>query len=321
MKDNRIKVNAWMRVLEITLISKTLKKKITFGNNWEKGLNDLNIKVEGSKYLSSLKDRFTVTITNLTYKEITELIAGQFYSIEIKAGYRTSPPSTIFKGGVLYISNVLDNATTNSVVILCASEAVSKYGQKRMNLSYNSGINMYSAISYICKKAGCSSDNAYIDNNFKSRILKEVEVADGKITNWLDLLCEKEGYVVSTDSTNGSDISIWNARNKDFRKINLTNENIILTGGYPRLSTEGLVISVLPTFSFCPGDVIKIDNSIINIGVNSEEDAYKNLGQYLDDNGNYVIYQIDVNLENRGSSYSYTLNCKSKSLYSSLYNL
>lgn len=309
-------IKAWMRILEITLISETLKKKITFGNNWEKGLNDLNIKVEGSKYLSSMKDRFTVSISNLTYKEITALISGQFYSIEIKAGYRSSPAKTIFKGGVLYISNNLDDGKSNTVVILCASEAIAKYGQTRMNLSYNSGINMYSAISYICKKAGCDSSNSYIDEDFKNNILKENEIASGSINSWLDLLCEKKGYVVSTDSTLGSDISIWNPYRRDKRKLVLDNSNVILVGGYPTLDSDGLKLNVLPTISFCPGDTVKIDNTIINIGVTNEDEAYKNLGQFLDEDGNYIIYQVDVNLENRSSTYMYTLHCKAKSIWS-----
>lgn len=311
-------MRAWMRIIEVTLISKTLNKKITFGNNWEKGLNDLNIKVSGTKYLSSSKDRFTVTITNLTYKEITELISGQFYDIEIKAGYRTSTPSTIFKGSVLYISNKISDRKSNDCVILCASNLVAKYGQKRMNLSFNSGINMYAALEYICDKAGNSSSNRYIDEDFKNKIIKENEASNESINSYLDLLCEKEGYVVSSDSILGSDVSIWNLYRTDRRKIILDNTNVILTGGYPTLDSDGLKITVMPTFAFCTGDTIKIDNSIINININSEQDVYKNLGQYLDEDGYYVINEIEVNLENRGSEFSYTLYCKAKKIYSNL---
>lgn len=318
MAEEKIKIKAWMRQLEVILTSTKIKQKITFGNNWKKGLYDLDIKVEGTKYLSSLKDRFTVTISNLTYKEIVNLISGEYYDIEIKAGYRSSECKSIFKGGVLYISNIMNDRQTNRVVILCASNAVAKFGQKRMNLSMKSGINMYSAISYICKKAGMNSSNVYIDNEFKNRVLTENEIAENNITTWVDLLCDKKGWVVNSDSILGSNISIWDPYRKDRRKIILDNSNIILIGGYPTLDSDGLKLTVMPTISFCPGDTIQIDNSIINIGVTSESEAYKNLGQFMDKDGNYIIYQIDISLSNRSSDFNYSLKCKSKSLWSNL---
>ena len=318
MAEGKVKAHAWMREIEVILTSTKLKQKITFGNNWKKGLQDLDIKVTGTKYLSSLKDRFTVTITNLTYREITTLISGQFYDIEVKAGYRTSGIHTIFKGGVLYISNVLGDRKSNEVVILCASKAVAKYGQSRMNLSLNSGINMYSAISFVMGKAGINSSNAFIDEDFKNRILQEHIVANNNITSWLDTLCDTEGWVINTDSSLGSDIAIWNPYRRDSRKIKLETSTIILVGGYPSLNSDGLKLAVMPTFAFCPGDTIEIDNSIIDIGVTNEEEAYRNLGQFMDRDGNYIIYQIDVDLENRGSNFTYNMLCKAKNLWSNL---
>lgn len=318
MAKGKVKARAWRRELEIILTSEKLKQRITFGNNWKKGLQDLNIKVTGTKYLSSLKDRFTVTISNLTYKEIATLISGQFYDIEIKAGYRTSGVHTIFKGGILYISNVLGDRKSNDVVILCASKAVAKYGQSRMNLSLNSGINMYSAISFICGRAGINSSNCYIDEDFKARILQEHIICNNNITSWLDTLCDNEGWVVSTDSSLGSDIAIWNPYRKDVRKIKLETSTIILVGGYPTLDSDGLKLAVMPTFGFCPGDTINIDNSIVDIGITNEDDAYRNLGQFMDRDGNYIIYQIEVELENRGSNFSYNMLCKAKNLWSNL---
>lgn len=318
----KIKARAWMRELEIILTSTKYQKKMVFGTNWKKGKPDLNISVTGTKYLSSLKDRMTVTITNLTYREITELISGQFYNIEIKAGYRkdyqTSGAHTIFKGGVLYISNVLGDRKSNDVVILCASEMVARYGQNRLNLSLNSGINMYSAISFILARAGISSNKAYIDEDFKSRILKENEIANGKVGSWLDTLCNTNNFVVNTDGILGSDVAIWSPYRRDIRKIKLTNSTIILTGGYPSLDSDGLKLSLMPTFGFAPGDTIEVDNSIIDIGTRDESEALKNIAQFMDRDGNYIVYQIDVNLENRGSNFSYNLECKAKSLWSNI---
>ena len=49
-----------------------------------------------------------------------------------------------------------------------------------------------------------------------------------------------------------------------------------------------------------------------------EEEAYRNLGQFMDRDGNYIIYQIDVDLENRGSNFTYNMLCKAKNLWSNL---
>lgn len=313
---SEVKKYAWMRQLEITFTSYKNKQKLTFGNNWKNGGIDLNIEVSGTKYLSTLRDKFTIRITNLTYKEITELINGQFYQVEIKCGYRTSGLFTVFKGGVLYISNELGDRKSNDVVILCASEMVSRYGQARMNLSLKSGVNMYSALDYIKKRAGIN--NAYIDEDFKHRILRESEVANTNITSWLDMISQSNNWITNADYSEGASFSIWNPYRKDMRRIKLTTDNIILTGGYPRLDSSGLEISLMPTFNFMPGDTINIDNSIIDIGTSSENEALKNVGQFLDKDGNYVITEISVNLQNRGSSFSFKCRGRAKSLWNNI---
>lgn len=313
---SKVKTYAWMRQLEIIFTSVKNKQRIVFGDNWKRGGIDLNIEVSGTKYLSTMKDRFIVRISNLTYKEITSLISGQFYQIEIKAGYRSSSIFTVFKGGVLYISNELGDRKTNTVIVICASEMVSRYGQARMNLSLKSGVNMYSALDYIKKRAGIA--NAYIDQDFKQLILRENEVANMNVTSWLDTICSSNGWVINGDYSEGASFSIWNPYRRDMRRIKLSTDNIILTGGYPTLDSTGLKISLMPTFNFCPGDTIIVDNSIIDIGTESEDEALKNVGQFLDRDGAYVITQIDVTLENRGSSFSFKCQARAKSLWSRL---
>ena len=149
-------MKAWMRVLRVTLTSRKLKKQMVFGNSQFTTGFDLAIDVSGYKYLSSLKDNCTVKLTNLTYNEVMQIIVGEFYDVKIEAGYRDSSVQTIFDGGVLYISNAREDATTNTVIILCASKLVARYSQSRINLTLNSGINMYSAIKFGLKRAGIS---------------------------------------------------------------------------------------------------------------------------------------------------------------------
>lgn len=309
-------MNTWMRSIQVILTSTSLKQKMVFDTN--KSVS-LNIKINGYKYLSTLKDNFTLKISNLTYKEIVTLISGQFYDVEIKAGYMSASTSTIFKGSVIYISNVLNDKKTNEVIILCGNNIVAKFGQGRLNLSLQSGINMYSALSFICKRAGIN--NPYIDNDFKARIIRESINANQTIGSYLDMFTESNGFVIQSDSTYSNDVSIWNPYRKDSRKIVLDSSKIVLTSGYPTLTSEGLRITLLPTFNFMPGDTIVLDNSVINVGVSSQSEVYENRTYFMDESGQYVIFEIEYILENRGPGFSVNMLCKSKSLISNVSNI
>lgn len=302
-------IKAWMRDIEVILTSSKLKQRMIFSTSSNVSLN---IKISGYKYLSALKDNFTVKITNLTYKEILTLISGQFYDIEIKCGYKSTSTFTIFKGAVIYISNILTDRKSNEVIILCGNKITAAYGQARMNMTLQSGINMYSAINFICKRAGVQ--NAYIDEDFKYRIIREVTSANQTVGSFMDLFSSNNCFLVQGDSSYGSNISVWDPYRKDTRKIVLDSSKIILTSGYPTLTSEGLRISLLPTFNFMPGDTIVIDNSILNIGVDSMNDISENRGYFMDESGQYIIYEIEMQLENRGSAYSMNMLCKSKNL-------
>ena len=114
-------MKAWMRILEVTLTSRKMKRQMVFGSNWRNGKDDLNIDIVGNKYMSALKDSCTIKLSNLTYSELIQIISGEFYDVTVKCGYRDANVQTIFDGGVLYISISLDDKKTNTVVILCAS--------------------------------------------------------------------------------------------------------------------------------------------------------------------------------------------------------
>ena len=143
----------WMRQIEVRLYSQLNNSKIVYGGTSD---SQLDITVKGNKYLSSLKDNGTITISNLTYAEITKLILGQYYKIEIWAGYRTQSLQRYFKGSVSYISDKIRARRDNETYILFASDMVAAYSQQRMNLTLNSGINLYSAFRYICLTNGIS---------------------------------------------------------------------------------------------------------------------------------------------------------------------
>lgn len=307
---------AWMRLLEVHLTSTKLKKKFVFGAKQYPEEN-LNIDVKGYKYMSALKDECVIKLDNLTYVEITQLISGQYYDVEVKAGYKNFGLKTMFKGGVLYISNSLNSDKTHTAIILCTSYMVAKFGQSRLKLSLNSGINLYSAIRFVCRRAGMPNSN--VSTQFKKQFLQDICVVNETCGSWLDELAKNnESYIVNSDSDiANSFVTMFDANKSSARIIKLTSNFINLVGGYPQLTNNGLTLSVMPTFSFMCGDIIELDNSIINISVLSKEEMQKNYGYYLDKDGQYMITQMSYHLQNRGANFSIDISAKSRSLISS----
>ena len=302
-------MHAWMRVIKIVFTSKSLKKRLVFGTS-ELG-NELNITCTGYKYMSALKDTFTIKIDNLTYNEITQLVMGQFYDVEIWAGYQNGNINKVFEGGVLYITNKPNTNKTNTAIILCASSLVAKYGQNRINLTLNSGINLYSAIEFICRRAGIPNSN--VSTQFKKEFVNEITTVNDNVGNWLDKLASNNNaYITNADGIASSVVSIFDAAKSNARIIKLKNSDISLTESYPRLTSEGLELTLLPTFNFMCGDIIEIDNSIIDISVSNREEMMENYASYFSQKGQYMIYEMAYVLQNRGSTFSLRLKCKNR---------
>lgn len=309
-------VKAWMRVLRITLTTKSpgqngKNKQLVFEEN-ESGVG-LAINVSGNKYMSTLKDNCTVKISNLTYVEIVRIITGQFYNIKIECGYKSSSVQTIFEGGVMYISNLRESVDTNTVTILCASHLVASYGQRRINLSFNSGINMYSAINFVCKVGGVPNPN--ISTQFKKQFLEGIENTHNQTAaEWVNDQMTKNGsYISSSDCIGNSFMTLFDANKSNARVIKLNKDTLLLTNGFPRMTADGLVFSVMPTFAFQCGDTIVMDNSLIQINVTTQSEATKNLGGLLDENGQYMIYEMHYQLENRGQNFFIEIYAKTRS--------
>lgn len=311
---------AWMRILQVRLTSTSLKKSMVFGTNWMNGRDDLNIEVSGSKSLSPLKDACTIKISNLTYGEIVSIISGKFYDVEVLCGYRSGSLVSMFKGGVIYISKSMTDIKTGVVTILCASRLIAKYGQSRLNLTLNSGINMYAALNYICKQAGIPNTN--ISTQFKTKFIDEVTTINTDLATWIDNLTNSnEGWFCNSDGSTNSVISLFDANKSNLRTIKLNKDNIILTGGYPQLTNDGVRLTVMPTFAFMCGDTIEIDNSIIQIPVDDISEISANYAHFLDKTGEegygrYMIYSMSFNLQNRGSDFSISILAKTRSLIS-----
>lgn len=301
-------LKAWKRVLEITFTSQLLKKKLIFGNDDN---NQLNISVSGNKYLSSMKDEVTITISNLRYSEICQLISGQYYTVEIKCGYRKGNIFTIFKGGVIFIQNEVSDRRSNNVVISCGNELIARYSQRKMNLSLASNINMYAALNYICEKAQIKTSN--ISKDLAKQVIEDTISSSNKsVASFLDIFTTTNGLTMNADSSGNSILSIWNSEEQQLRQFDVNDKMVNIIDNYPTLTSDGLTVKILPTFGFMPGDVIKIDNTLINFS----GDRYKaNVGNYADQDGKYMIYKVSFQLDNRSNDYYMTLKCKAYSLY------
>lgn len=310
----------WMRQIEVHLTSIKKNERIIYGGVKP---TQLNISVNGNKYISALKDNGSVTISNLTYAEIMKIILGEYYMIEIWAGYRTTGMQCFFKGYISYISDKIAERRDNQCYILFASRMVAQYSQKRMNLTLNSGVNLYAAYRYICMKQGI--DSSQLDPNLKNKFISEVTSNYGTPATLIDQIAQNSNdlYVDTDSAFDGAGVfNISDLKSKRWFKINPNTINF--TKGNPTIDKDGLHISLLPTVAFKPGDIIQIPNYIIDASIsdpNSVSSTFKS--NYIDQGntnkenvgssyGNYMIIELNYNFQNRGSAFE--INVKARSL-------
>lgn len=301
----------WLRYLAITFSGKDFKT-MRFETKYDSSsVNCLNLSANGVKQLSPLKDVCTIKIRNLTYNEITALIKHKLYDVKIECGYYNGNRFTIFEGGVLYVSNDMDSDRTNTAIILCANKLVAKYGQSRLNLTLRSGINMYAAVSYLCRRAGISQTN--ISDVFKGMQLHDDMSNNATIADWLQSFTDmNQQFVASTDASNAT-VTVSSLLRPTGRIIQLRNEDINFSGGYPTLSSDGLDLSLLPFREIRCGDYVQIPAALINMPVTTSSEISQALAYRLDPQDQYLVYKNTFSLQNRGSNFSMHLLCKSRS--------
>lgn len=311
-------MNVWFRVLTVTLTNKT--SRLVFGGNDETTDYNYDIAVTGSKYLSSLKDECTISINNLSYETLTRIIDEKIYSVEVNCGYKEGSTMTIFKGEVLWITDSLNSDRTHTCKILCASALVAKYGQARMSLSLQGGLNLYTILTYASKVNGIK--NARISEKLKATILQEPTSTNETFSAWLNRLSDENEYLmINSNGTNGATFSIYDARYERGTRKRLSKDFINLDGGYPKLTKQGLTFSMMPMIELQCGDIIQLDKDIIDISISSKDEISENRGYYLDKEGRYLLFSYSYQLENHGDSFSLSLNCKSYSLISNYLNI
>lgn len=305
---------AWIRILQVTLKSEKLGRQITFGSLNQSSGWEPSISVKGYKYVGFMKDNCTITINNLSYTEIVEIMTGEYFDVQVDCGYKNGSIFTIFKGSILYISNSVDDRETNVVTILCGSELLGRFSKNRLKLNFNSGINLYSALQFVCKLQGIKNTN--ISTQLKTQFIQEIANVNDNTSGYLESLMElTTSYVGNSDASLGSTFSFFDASKSSNRIILINNQMVDITNGHPHLNEDGLTLTVSPTQQYLCTDVIQIDNSIIQLEeVTSTDQLSKLYGVYLDKDGQYMIYQIQYSLENRGAPFSINLTCKSRAL-------
>lgn len=297
----------WMRSIEVTLTSKISKRQMKFSTEDK---YQFTMDITGSKNLALNKDKGTLSIYNLEYDKVVEIMLLQYYQIEIKAGYKSiGDLPTIFKGQISYISQKIHSKHDVETYITFANTLVARYSQSRINFNLNSGINLYSALSYCCKLSGMGK-NVNISPQLQKQFLKNVYNQYGTFSTVFDNLTSTSGnYQISSDESEGNVINCTTIADK--RKIRIDPNTINITKGNPTVTSAGLKITLLPTFNFMPGDIIIIDNAMLNVSIRDAESVTTTFNtNYMDQNGQYMIISIDYHFQNRGSTFEFNITAR-----------
>lgn len=318
----------WMRRIKLVLSSDITGQSMTFDTyDEEKKVNkdQLSISISGSKYQALLKDKGIITIVNLPYDKIVEIIAYEYYNIEIWAGYVDSGIYKVFTGGVSYISKKIYSHHDDETYICYASKYVAQYSQSRMKFYFNSGINLYAAYEYLSNKLGgtksvsnigtiAKSDGSTYSNNLLTEMMDQAKALS--VNDIVSSITDGGDYCVDTDYINSNVINVYSTEGK--RRYKIDPDRIPIVNGNPTLSSEGLDMYLLPVMDYTIGDIIQIPNSIINMSINQADVSSTFTSNYVDDEGEYLIYEMEYNFENRGSSFIYHIKARSLSVLNNL---
>lgn len=337
----------WNRKIQIIFSSKTANKngkglRLIIGDNdgpTDKDYQELqlgdyankhnppgtnfDIRVSGTKYLALTKDKGVIEINNLEYDTVALIMNAQLFKIEIKIGYGSlNNLFTIAKGEVSYISQKIHSHHDTTTYITYASEFVAAWSQSRINFSVNSGINLYSLINYLFIENGGTEVKTDLDVALKYNTLQNVYNEWDNSANIIDKALATQGttYQLSSDSSlSGNVISCTSLGEK--RVINLQESQIMIMNGNPTVTSQGLKIKLIPSFNFVPGDILIIDNAMIDVsgGMNNPDSVTNTFNvNYMDTNGQYMIQEINYVFENRGSNFYLDVTARAVSLFENI---
>lgn len=319
-------VKIWTRVLYLVFKNDETNESLVIG----KTIDDTKkprIEITGTKYMSSVKDNFKIQVYNMTYVQMYTIQKRQLWHIEIYAGYLNGQNYFNFTAPKIYdayLFNMLNSKKDykdNVVTFMCASKLVAKAQQFRLQVSFQSGVNLYSMIKYIGEKADMT--NMKVSESFKDTFASDVASCDSSASSYLEKISEaNNNCFMSTDSTSDSELSVFDlsdeSRDRTTILINPSKGMLIDT---PEINSSGLTFSSLPVLNYLIGDTIKIDNSLINLA--QGQDNYSSSTKvpnavYINGDGLYYIWQIDYSLTNADGDFKLTLTCKNKEMFENL---
>ena len=316
---NEIKVQPyWMRHIEVRLSSKINRRQLIF-NNLDPNKNNIDIQINGTKYIGTSKDCGTVAISNLEYDTILKIINEEYYSIEILVGYQSfGNLETYFKGQVSFINQKIHAQHDTTTYITYASNLVAAWSQGRMNFQINSGINLYSALGYICNLTGIKERN--ISPELKSIVLQKAMQSYSSPVSAIDYLSKNSNKIIVNEDQSFTNAVINMTHIEKARRVQLNPNSILISKGNPTLTSAGLKMTLLPTFNFCPGDIIYMRdneghkwglNSLIDTSINNPESVKTTFNtNYLDPNGEYMIMEIDYSFASRSNNFELNITAR-----------
>lgn len=315
-------MKTWMRILYVTFSKWDDNKAIVYGKTWDDSKKP-RIEVTGTKYLSTIKDNFTIRIYNLPYDEVLKIQLEKKFHVCIYAGYVGDQPygnfvgEKIFDGGLINITSNKGNFKDQITSFVCASRTIAQQQEYRLNISLCSGMNMYSAINYICNISGIK--RVSISDEYKYRFLKEIQSSSNSVTSYVDYLSQTNNdQLVIADSSTGSELSFATS-NSSKEVIVLDPRTGMVINNQPEITSAGVTWESLPIRNYTCGSLVKIDPSYLNVSSGQDnKDSFINGAPntyYISSSGLYYISQLDYTLSNSSGSFEIKITAKSKDLY------
>lgn len=315
----------WLRVLYFKLKAWDSNEWSIYGKTMDDNKKP-RIEVTGNKYLSAVKDTFTIKIYNLPYSEIIKIQTRKMFQVQIFAGYLQEQNyndfegKKIFDGGIINMTCSRQDFKNNIVTFVCASKLVAKAQEFRVSISFNSGINLYSAVKYISQSVGLT--NISIDESFKAKFITECKTINGTASSYLESLSNSNNTAfITSDSSEYSYVNMYAINKGTTKKIVVDPLKGMIINGQPTLTSNGLNFTSLPVYNYACGDILQLDNSLIDLS--SGQDSFNGSittpnGTYLNSEGLYYIYSMSYSLSNNSGSFTISINAKNKSLFDSI---
>lgn len=315
-------MKTWMRILYVTFSKWDSSETMVYGKTFDDSKKP-QIEITGTKYLSTIKDNFTIKIYNMSYDEILKIQLEKKFHVCIYAGYIGDQSydnfvgEKIFDGGLINITSNKSNFKDQITSFVCASRTIAQQQEYRLNVTLCSGMNMYSAINYICDISGIK--RVSISDEYKYRFLKEIQSSSNSVTSYVDYLSQTNNdQLVISDSSTGSELS-FSTSNSSQEYTTLSPSTGMVINGQPEITSSGVTWESLPIRNYTCGSLIKIDPSYLNVssGQDSKDSVINGAPNtyYISSSGLYYISQLDYTLSNTSGSFQIKITAKAKDLY------